>query len=229
MLGQMITSSTAFASYIAEKLGAAIGSRPAISVSDCGLPESSLIWLLPAGDVLYGIWDIPGTISRHYLCRLNVVGVDAAASLSICSSKNAGTNHSDGPIFLSSSHEQSPVWPHPGFVNFWSLICVCGNLFMCCCTVVEIVPSTLPGLSSLLCLPCSLSLSSSLSPSSPSSEHARSLRHSPIAIIITGNNFSGSLVVNPSFSAVLVSFCFCLIVDSASSNCFLAAAVSLAT
>ena len=65
--------------------------------------------------------------------------------------------------------------------------------------------------------------------SSSSLELARSLRLFPIAFSISSNVFSGSLVVNPTFSTLLISSCFCLIAVSASSTCILATAVSLST
>jgi hypothetical protein len=75
--------------------------------------------------------------------------------------------------------------------------------------LLVIVPITQPGSSSSLTLPCSISSSSSCSPSSPSSELARSLRLSQIPTNISSNVFSGALDVNPAISACMISSCSC--------------------
>jgi len=102
---------------------------------------------------------------------------------------------------------------------------------MWCCTILEIVPITQPGLSSSLSLlSCEFSSSSSSScPSSSSSEQARLLRLTPIAFNVASNVVSGFLVVDSAFSTFLICSSSCIIAVAASWARFLATAVSLST
>jgi len=229
MEGWKLTGGTGFTLRIGDESGSAAGARPTIPVSDYGFPEPSLIWQLRSREVTCGICHIPGTISRHSISTPNVVGAGVAASLSVCGLTTAGTFNSDVLDFLSLALKQSAELPHPGCVNSSSFICFCRNLSMHCCTVLEIVPITQPGLSSSLILPCSVSSSSSSSPFSPLSELARSLILSAIATIISSNVFWGYVIGNPTFSAVPGSSCSCVIAAPTSSTCFLATMVSLST
>jgi len=100
---------------------------------------------------------------------------------------------------------------------------------MCWCTVLVIGPITLPGSSSSLSWPCSVSWSSSSSRSSQASELARSLQLSPLATIISFYVLSGCQLVNSALSAFLVSSRCCWTAASVSSTSILAPAVSLST
>ena len=206
-----------------------VGARPAIPLSDCRFPEPCLIWLLPGWGVHCGICNIPRTISRHSISSSHAVGAGAAVSSSIGGFTTAGTIDSVVPYILSLSRKYSAASPHPSCVDSSNFISFYRNLSMHCCTVLEIVPITRPGSSSWLRLPCSVSPSSSPSPSSPSLELARSLRLTMIATIISSNLFSGSRVVNSTCSAVPVSSCSCLIAASAPSTSYHATVVSLST
>ena len=66
-------------------------------------------------------------------------------------------------------------------------------------------------------------------PIMPSSELARSLRLSPKAFNNSSHVVSGLVVINPTFSAFLISSCSYFIAVSESSTRFLATAVSLST
>jgi len=123
------------------------------------------------------------------------------------------------------------VSPHPGCIKWLSFICFCQNLFMQCCTILEIVPFTQLGSSSFLSLPsCGPCTSSSSSfPFSPSLEHARLLRLSSMVYNISTNIVPGFLAVSHPFSVFFKSSCSCFIAVSASSTHFLATAVSLST
>jgi len=135
------------------------------------------------------------------------------------------------PVILIPRTEVVGPSPQPGCVKLSSIICVFRKCSMRSCTVLEIVAMTQPGSSFSLTLPRTGSSSSvsSASSTSPSSELARSFKLSPMAFNISSNVNSGLVVVNPTFSAFLISSCFCSIAVSASSTLFLATAVSLST
>jgi len=227
--GYKLSGSTGHAFWIGDESGVAEAPRSALPVSNSGFAEPNLIWLLPARDVPCGIRDIPGTILRDSMSSPNVVRAGAAASSSVCGLMTAGTFNSDGLYLWSCSLKPFAASSHHSCVNSSGCICIFRNISLRCYTVLEIVPISQPGLSSSLSLPCSVSWWSSSSPSSPSLKLAISLRLSPIATIIPWNIVLWSVVANPVFSAVSVSFCSSLIALLASSNRFLATVVSLST
>jgi len=159
------------------------------------------------------------------------VGDGVAADVSIWGLISTGTFNSAVPYFICLSPKLLAASPQPGGLNSSSLICFCHKLCIQCCTVLEIVPITLPGLSSSLSLPCTVSCSSSSSsyPSYSSSELRRWLWIFPIAFNISPKVVSGFLVVAPTFSAVVISCSSCIIAVCASGTSFLAPAVSLST
>jgi len=100
-----------------------------------------------------------------------------------------------------------------------------------CCKVLQIMPITQPGLSSSFSLACSASTSLWFLSSvfTVSSGLARSFRLSRIALNISSNVISAFLVVNPAFSAFLLSSSFGCIAVSACLHRFLATVVPLFT
>jgi len=198
-------------------------------LSAWGFCEPSLIWLLPCRDVTSSICDCPEMISTTYISCPNVVGDGVAAVVSVWGFTTAGIVNSVILYIICLSRKQSAVSPHPGCVSFSSLICFSRKLTMRCCTILEIVPITQPGSSSLLSLPSSVSSASSslCSPSASSSELAWSLRLSPTAFNISSNVVSDFVVVDRAFSTFLICSCFYIIAVSASCTRFLATAVSL--
>jgi len=229
MQGLKLTGSTCLDCWIFDQSGIGAGGRDGTHLCVCGFCEPSLIWLLPGREVTCSICNFPGTLSRVCRGSLNVVSRDDALSSTIWGRTTATTFNSVVPYFLFLSCKQSAVSHQPGCLNSSSVICFCRKRSMRYCTDLAIVPITHLGSSSSLSLPPagSSSSSSSSSPSSPSSELTRSLRLSLMAFNISSNLVSGLVVVNHTFSAFLISFCFCLIDVSASSTRFLATAVSL--
>lgn len=94
-------------------------------------------------------------------------------------------------------------------------------------TALLILLITQLGSSCSLSVPCSVSSSSTLSPSSQSSELAITGILSPETTMMTWNVVLPSLVVNPPVLAVYISSCYRLIAASAPENRFLAPAVCL--
>jgi len=196
-----------------------------------GFSEPALIWLYPCRDVSWGIRDCLGTISRTCISARNVVGDGVAAPVSVWGFKTAGTFNDVVWYFISLSWCWSAMSLHPGRVSSSILIYFCWTLSMRCPTVLEIVPITQPGSSSLHSLPSSVSSSSSSwsSPSSSSSELARLLYLYVIACNISSNVVSGFVVVDCAFSTFLICSCSCIIAVSASWTRFSATAVSQST
>jgi len=204
-----------------------MGPRQGILLFHCTFTKPRLIWLRPGGDVPCGISNIAGTISRHSLTSPNVVSAVVTASSSVCNRTKAGTLNSDVTYILSVPGKWLATSSHPGCVNSSHFIFFCRYLSMRCNTHLLSVPFTQPGLSSSLSLAGFVSSSSSSSLSTPWSEHARSLRLSPIATIIPWKVFLCSLIVNPSFSAFFISSYSCWTAPSGSSTRFLAPVDSL--
>jgi len=196
-----------------------------------GFCKPSLIWLLPGREVTCGNCDLPGILSRVPIGSPIVLRTEQDVSTSVGGWSTAGAFSWVVPYFLSLSQEYPAEYPQPGCVNSLTFICYCRQRSMRCCTISEIVPITQQGESSLLGLPCSgCSLpSSSSTPSSPSSEVARSLRLYPIEFNISSNGVSDFVVVIPAFSALPISSCSCLIAVSALSTLFLATVVFCST
>jgi len=218
MEGWKLTSPTGLAFWMGIESSSVAGARRDILVVGCCIPEPSWIWQHTGWEVLCGICNGPGIISRHSICSPNVVGASAAATSSGRYLTTCGTLQSDMPYFLSVFLTFLAASSHPGCVNWSIVIYFCRNLSMRCCSMLDSVPITHPGSSSSLIFPCSVPSSSSSSPSSPLSDLARSLRLSPITTIISWSVLSGSMYLNPTFSAFLVSSCSCWTAGSGSST-----------
>jgi len=162
------------------------------------------------------------TISKNTISSPNVLEADTGATQIICTLRTAGTINSVIPYFLSLSLKLLAAFTLSGCVNLSSLICVSRDLFMVCCTILDVVPTTRRGSSSSLSLRSSVSSSYWSFPSSSSSELARSLKLSLIAMIISSNSNSASQVVPFTFSAFRMYSCSSLITVSPSSTCFVA-------
>jgi len=161
-------------------------------------------------------------LSKSWQCR-------CGETCSVCSVTTTRTSNSQVQNFLFLSGKWSAVSPYSGCVNSSSFCCCLRKVSMHCCTILEIVFITQPGLSSSLSLPTpvSASLSSSSSPVFSSSEHTRLVKLFLIWFNIPSNGISGFLVVNRTFSAYLISSFSCGITVSVSSTHFLATAASL--
>jgi len=227
----MLTGSTGFDFIMIDKTGDASDERDGMCLCVCGYWEPSLIWQLPGRDVTCSIWDFLATLSGVSIGSPNVVAADDAASSSICSWQTAGTFGSVIWYLLSLSWKQSAASPQPGHLNWLNFICFCRKQSIRHCIMLEIVPITHPDSSCSLSLPHSAfsSTSTSSCPSTPALVLARSLRSSSMGFHISSNVVSCFVVVNPAFSAFLISSCCCLSAVSASSTHFLATAVTLST
>jgi len=214
-----------------DELGTSLGKIDAMGPSDSGFCKSSLIWLLPARDVSCGICDCPEMISRVCTHSPNVAGDSVAAIVSVWDFTTARSLNSTVLYFKSLSCRESATYPHPGCVSLSSLICICRELSMQCCLVLEIVPITQPALLTLLSFPSSVSSSSPSvsSPSCLSSEPGRLLTLSPRAFNVFSMVSSGFLVVDGVFSAFPILSCSCMIIVSVSWTRFLGTAVALST
>jgi len=139
---------------ICDESGMAADIGGTMKLSAWGFSERNLIWLLPCRDVTCGICDCLGTLSRACISSPNVVSDGVAAVGSVWGFPTAETFNSVAPYFLSLSQKWLAASPHPSCVSLSCLICFCRILSMWCCTVLEIVPVTLPGSWSSLSLPC---------------------------------------------------------------------------
>jgi len=136
------------------------GARLDILQLDYSFPKPSLICLLSRREVPSSICDNPGSTSWNFINSPIVIGAGAAASSAIYSWRMASTSHLDWMYFFSLLQKELVTSSHLRGVNSSSLICIWRNLTMYCCTVLVIVPITLPGSSSSLSWPCSISSSS---------------------------------------------------------------------
>jgi len=109
---------------------------------ECGFPERSLIRILPAREVLCGIRDLPGTISRVSISSPIVVRGGPAANWLVSNLTTVGCLNWVVPYFVPRSWKSSAMSPHHSCVNSPSFIRFCENLSMQRCTVMEIVPIT---------------------------------------------------------------------------------------
>ena len=214
------TGSTGFARWIGNESGSTLYGRHAMPFFNCAFPEPSLIWLLPGQEVPWGWSYIPGMISKVSISSRNDVGAGVDRTPCVWGLTTAGTVNSVVAYFYSLSQNKSPTSPHPGCVNSSSFICFFRNLSMHSCAILEIVPITQLGKSSLLSLPSSVSASSSSSRSSSFSELARSLKLSPISFNISWHVLQGILIVNPAYSVFVISSCSWLTAVCASSSRF---------
>jgi len=229
MLGWRLMGSTGFEVSIGDELCSASGGRDVMCLCAWGFRWPTHIWRLPGREVSRVIGDFPGTLSTVSIGSPNVLGTDEAALCSVCGWMTPGTINSVILHFVSLSRMQSAASPQPGCVNSSSFICFCLKCSIRCCTILEIMPISQPGLSSSCSLRSARSSSSSTSSwqSAASSELLRLLRLSPMACNISSNIVSGFVVVKPALSAFLISSCCCWIAVSPSSTNVLATAVSL--
>jgi len=106
---------------------------------NCGFPEPNLVWKLPGRDIRCISCDILETKSRDFISSPNAVCTSVAAGSSNRGLTTAGTVHSIMLCFVCPVQKESTMSPHSGLVSSVRLICVSWNLFMCCCTSLEIV------------------------------------------------------------------------------------------
>ena len=224
-----LMGSTSIHILIVEQLAATSGRSDEMGLSLRGLLELNLMWLLTGRDVECDICDFPWTLLGVSIAVSTVITTDQAASSTVCGWTTAGTIYSVIEYFFSLSRIELAASPHPGCVISSSFICLCRKCSNRCCTTLDIEPITQLGSSTLQNLRnwWSSSWSSLCSPSSWSSELARSLRLTPMMFNISSNVVSGFVVVNAAFLAFLMSSCFYLIAVSASSTHFLATVVPL--
>ena len=220
-----------FDCLICDGWGCPSGGTVGMCLWDCGFLEPSLISLLPGRQTRCHICDFLPTISWVSLSPWppEVSGEDA--TVPVCGLMNTRTFNIAVLYIIAHTSDQSAASPHPGSVNSSSLICFCRKLSFRSCTVLKIMPITQPGSSSSPSLRRSLSSwsSSSSSPSSSWLELTRSLRRSLIAFNISSDAVWDILVVNPTYSAFLVSFGSFIIAVSVYSTRSLATAELLST
>jgi len=180
---------------------AMLGGRDSMSFCDYDCPEPDIIWWHPGREVRSGIPKCLWTIWILSPSSQNDLSAGEVATFSSCRLTIAGTFNPAIPYIIYLSQISVSVSPYPGWINLSSLICLCQTYSLCCSIILEIVPITWPGLSSLLSWPSFQfsSSSSSISPSSTSSELPRLLRLSPIAFNIISHIFLCILAVNPAF------------------------------